>query len=167
MLGLALIFAFGISFSSNAADKNDVTKLINLMKSGEVKLWNKTNPLVICIHENTGFHDHFPALYKKHYALLKTGGHFVLIVRDYMEYGTCDARGFVLWIMGDDNKDGIVDIWDKDFIIFVNGSYILNPRYPEGYRNSDWFKTTREEAQKMFDAELKYILENVDKAEAG
>jgi len=166
MLGLVLVFIFSMISISHGADAKDVNKLINLMKSGEVKLWNKTYPLVVCIHENTGLHDHFLTLYKRHYALLKKEVGLTLLMRDYKEYGTLDARGFVLWVMVDDNRDGIVDKWHKEYIIIINEGDVLNPRYPEGYLNLDWLKMTREEAQKLFDAELKYILENIDKAKA-
>ena len=162
---LALVFTLGV-FSVNAADTKDVQKLMNMMKSGEINMWN-TNPPVVCIHENTGMHDNFPTKYKEHYALIENGKFLSLIMRDYTEFYSLDARGFVMFAAVDFNCDVIVDRWAKHYVILVNGNYILSPKYPNGYLNNDWNKMTKAEAQERFDYELKYILENSDKATKG
>lgn len=172
MLGLALVFAFGIGINSIAADKNDVQKLMSLMKSGEVNLWANQKSKVLHIYENTGPHDYFETTFKKHYAVIERhpAGFemFTIIVRDYKDfYTTHDAQGFILVILVDFNRDGVVDKWRKDYVILLDGSMILMPHYPPGYINQDWYKMNREEAQKIFDEELNYMLENTDKAKAG
>jgi len=172
MLGLVLVFAFGITFISGASDQNKVEKLMSTIKSGEVNLWNDVGNKVIRIHENTGNHDHFKTTYKRHYAIIDRGPSgdecLTIVVRDYQEYYTShDARGFILIALVDYDKDGKVDDWRKDYVILLDESTILIPRYPEGYLNQDWFKLTQEEVQKIFDAELDYILDNIDKAKKG
>ena len=172
IFGLVLIFGFGIIFSSGAVDQNKVEKLISTIKLGKVNLWNDVGNKVVHIYENTGAHALFETTYKKHYAIIErapNGAEYLeLIVRDYQDYYTThDARGFILIILVDYNKDGKVDAWRKDYVILQDESTILMPRYPSGYLNQDWFKLTQEEAQKIFDEELNYILENIDKAKKG
>jgi len=170
MLVLALAVAFGISFSSTASDKNKADELVGLIKSGEVKLWNDTpGSKVMYIYENTGAHDHFETTFKKHYAIVERhpAGFemFTIVVRNYQDYYTIhDAQGFILYVLVDYNKDGIVDKWRKDYLILLDKSYFLVPNYPPGLINYDWFEMSKEEAQKIYDAELNYMLENVDKA---
>ena len=171
MLGLMLIFMFGASFSNIASDQNNVEKLIEIIKSGKVNLWVDRNEKVLYIYENTGKHDHFETTYKKHYVTLKKGADnsewLVIGLRDYQDYYTIhNARGFILVILVDYNNDGKIDTWRKDYIIALDAYHILSPFYPPGYINKDWFKMSREEAQKIFDKELNYILENIDKAKS-
>jgi hypothetical protein len=172
MLGLVLIFAFGITFISGASDQNKVEKLMSTIKSGEVNLWNDVGDKVVYIYENTGQHNHFETKYKKHYAIINkspSGNEcLTLIVRDYQNYyQSHDSRGFILIALVDYNKDGEVDDWRKDYVILLDEATILIPNYPPGYLNQEWFKLTQEEAQKIFDEELNYILENIDKAKKG
>lgn len=172
LLGLALVFAFGIGINSIAADSNDVQKLMSLMKSGEVKLWgNSDRAKVMHIYENTGNHNNFETTFKKHYALIEKhpgGETFKLIVRDYQNYYTIhDARGFILIILADYDRDGKVDQWRKDYVILLDDHFILIPHYPSGLINTDWYKMSREEAQKIFDEELKYMLEHKNEAKDG
>jgi hypothetical protein len=169
MLGLALVFMLGIGFSSIAADRSDVEKLVSLIKSGEIKLWTDTPEMkVMHVYENTGKHSNFETTFKRHFAVLEGSGvleSFTIILRDYQDYYTIhDAQGFILVILVDYNKDGVVDVWRKDYMILLDKSYFLTPFYPPGYINHDWFKMSREEAQQIYDAELKYMLENTDKA---
>ena len=170
IFGLALLVAFGISFSI-AADKNKVDELVSIMKSGKVNLWNDVGNKVIHIYENTGQHDYFETTYKKHYAIIERAPrgneHLTLIVRDYQNYyQSHDARGFILVILVDYNKDGKVDDWRKNYVILIDESTILTPNYPPGYLNTGWFKLTQEEAQKIYDDELNFMLENIDKAKS-
>jgi hypothetical protein len=170
MLGVALVFMFGIGFSSIAADKNKVNELVNMIQSGKVNLWADDGvKKVMHVYENTGQHDKFETTFKKHYAIVDKHpagfGYLTLIVRDYQDYYTIhDAQGFILVILVDYNKDGIVDDWRKDYLILLDGDYFLIPNYPPGYLNHDWFKMSREEAQKIFDEELNFMLNNADKA---
>ena len=172
MLGLALVLSFGISFSSVAADKSKVDELIGLMKSGKINLWsNSGNTKVMHIYENTGLHDNFETTFKRHFAILEGYSEdeecITLVIRDYQDYYTIhDAQGFILYILVDLDKDGVVDRWRKDNRIVLDNTYFLDPRYPPGLINYDWFNLSREEAQKLYDKELKYMLENADKANA-
>jgi len=172
MLGLALIFAFGINFSGIAADKSKVDELVDIMKSGEINLWSVSgNTRVMHVYENTGLHDSFETTFKKHYAIIERhpAGFemFTIVVRDYQDYYTIhDAQGFIVVILADYNKDGKVDAWRKDYMILLDKDYFLIPSYPPGYLNMDWFKMSEEEAQKIYDEELNYMLENTDKAKA-
>lgn len=171
MLGLALMFAFGISLSI-AANKNKVDELVSIMKAGKVNLWATDGTTrVMHIYENTGQHDHFETTFKKHYAVVERhpAGFemFSLIVRDYQDFYTIhEAQGFILVILVDYDKDGIVDDWRKDYLILLDKSYFLIPNYPPGIINYDWFKMSREEAQKIYDDELNFMLENSDKAKS-
>ena len=172
MLGLALVFAFGINFSSTASDKNKVDDLVGLIKSGEVKLWvNEETRKIMYVYENTGQHDHFETTFKKHFVVVEkhpVGFEMLTImVRDYQDYYTIhEAQGFILVILVDYNKDGIVDDWRKEYLILLDKSFFLVPNYPPGYLNQNWFKMSREEAQKIYDKELNYMLENADKAKS-
>ena len=171
MLGLVLLFMFGASFNNIASDQNNVEKLIEIMKSGKINLWRGENEKVLYIYENTGKHNHFKTTYKKHYVTLKkdvdNNEWLVISLRDYEDYYTIhDARGFILVILVDYDNDGKVDVWRKNYIIALDVYHILKPFYPPGYINQDWFKMSREEAQKIFDKELNYILESIDKAKS-
>jgi len=153
--GLVLSFLFFIGFTgtSRAADPSDVSKIVKILSSIESKQ--------LVIHENTGAHDHFPTTWKKHYALLYGQDFFQLVVRDYKSYYTVhDACGFTIILLDDINRDGKVDQWVKHYYIKLDNRYILSPHYPPGYLNKDWSKMTREEAQKVYDEELKYIIEH-------
>ena len=173
MLGLVLVFAFGITFSSNAADQNKVEKLILIMKSGEVNLWdNSVGNIVLYLYENTGQHDSFETTYKKHFAIINKGpdgaDFLTIVVRDYQDYYTMhDACGFIMVTMADFNNDGRVDKWHQNYVILLDKHFILSPFYPPGYLNQDWSKCTPEKAQKIFDEELNYILKNTNKAISG
>jgi len=171
MLGVMLIFILAAASNNIASDQNNVEKLIEVIKSGEVNLWRDGNEKVLYIYENTGKHNHFETTYKKHFATLRKGADnsewLMVGLRDYQDYYTIhNARGFILVVLVDYNNDGKVDNWRKDYMIALDDYHILKPFYPPGYLNKDWFKMPREEAQKIFDKELNYILENVDKAKS-
>jgi len=156
-LVLSFLFLIGFTGTSRATDTSDVSKAIEILSKSVSKQ--------LSIHENTGKHDHFPTTWKMHYAMLIEGsfpgGVFQLIVRDYRSYYTVhDACGFTIIILVDYNKDGKVDEWTKAYYIKLDNRYILSPPYPPGYLNKDWNKMTQEEAQKVYDEELKYFIEN-------
>lgn len=146
---------------STAADKDEVQKFISDIQG--------TQSTTAFIHENTGKHDHFRTSWKEHYATLiplpgSTG--LQLIVRDYQDYYTVhNACGFIIIIVSDLNADGVVDKWHKSYFIKLNDSFLFSPSYPPGYLNYDWSKMTLEEAQIVFDMELKYQKDNASKAE--
>ena len=165
IVGLFLL----VMLSIGASSQNNVEKLMGIIKSGEIELWRDgCNEKVLRIYENTGKHNHFQTTYKEHFAIVERIGdddRLTLNIRDYQDYYTIhDARGFILIILIDYNKDGKVDDWRKDYVILLDEYHVLQPFYPPNYLNKNWFKMTRVEAQSMFDQELGYILENIDKA---
>lgn len=173
ILGLVLIVMFGIGINNVTADKNKSDKLIGIIESGEVNLWADDGvKKVMYVYENTGQHDKFETTFKKHYVIVDKHpagfGYLTLIVRDYQDYYTIhEAQGFILVVLVDYNKDGKVDDWYKDYLILLDGNYFLVPSYPPGYLNQGWFKMSKEEAQKMYDKELNFMLDNTDKAKKG
>ena len=169
ILGISL--AFGTKLVT--ADKADVATIMNYIENNKKVLYesNLDND-IMKIYENTGKHNHFPTTWKDHYYFVMKRNiygvelavpYFHIVVRDYQNFYTShDAMGFVMVSMADFNNDGEVDWWMKDFVIVLDGYTILRPHYPEGYVNYDWFELTREEAQAIFDAEIKFAVEKIE-----
>jgi hypothetical protein len=172
ILGISL--AFGAK--SGAADKAGVQKIVDhvdSLPSAEVySVWNGAN--IMHLYQNTGLHDNFPTSWKEYYVFADVNigpaksdkPYMRLIVRDYQNYYTVhESRGYVIIVLADFENDGVVDAWAKDYVILLDEGSILKPRYPEGLINRDWFELSREEAQEIYDKEIKYVLERIEKGD--
>jgi hypothetical protein len=171
ILGISAVF----STKSMAADQADIIKIMNHIENNQDTMY-EVNPDndIMKIYENTGQHDYFPTTWTDHYffvikrnvAGVPVVPYFSVITRDYQNFYTSyDAKGFVMTHVVDYNNDGKVDDWFRDFVIILDDYIVLRPKYPEGYLNFDWFELSREEAQAIFDEEVRFAVEKIEGGE--
>jgi len=86
-----------------------------------------------------------------------------LDLRQYRDLASPHTRQFVQWHLVDFNCDGIVDKYSRNFAILYslhkNDRYFyLIPKWPKGFRDLQWYKPSKEEAQRIYEGELNYWL---------
>lgn len=88
-----------------------------------------------------------------------------LICFDLIEYRDLsykDARQATQWNLVDDDGDGRVDRWHRDFRVHTECSGIVYPHYPEGLINTQWYRPSRDKAQDAWEKEVGFWAAQID-----
>jgi len=161
------------AFSMDSADVNTLRD--RMLSSATLKAdegWDKVSVYKDSVfsrlwaEHNTALHDEFRWEWEMYVVVAwddpRDG--IKVVLREYQEYISSGGRGFVEYVIADRNMDGIADGWMRGYNITVSCDeedfYFVSPRYPEGYINSDWYKISQEEANKIYEKVITYFLEH-------
>lgn len=188
ILRLIVIFSLLFVSSSFAADKSDIKSIINYInntkafESGDLELYGHVENYrgldlevsVFQSKENLATHDNFNWHWEMHYLIVKRvlGGNtfkLEIITKEYQEFSSPDARGFIQWSLNDFDLNGQIDKWEKGFsnkeYEIVKDGILLLPMYPEGFVNLEWYDLSLEEIQTKFDHEISYWIKIIKSLE--
>jgi len=171
---ISIIFALNkTAFSMDAADVNTLRdRILSSVTLEADEGWDKVGvykgPVFsrLRAEHNTALHDEFKWKWELYVVVTwnDPGDGIKVVLREYQEYSTRGGRGFVEYVIADRNMDGIADKWMRDYNITnsCDGKdfYFVRPEYPEGYINSDWYKISQEEANKIYEKVITYFLEH-------
>jgi len=124
--------------------------------------------------QNLTSHNNFKWRWDERYIsiiMLKTGEQLRIApeiyfsIKQYQDLVSVDSRQFVLWHMVEFDTDGIVDSWDRSYMLSFNRfgddplyTFIM-PMWPEGFCNPDWNNPPQQEAQNLLDELVEWWLE--------
>jgi len=188
ILKLIVIFLLLFVGSSFAADKSDIESIISYVnntkafESDGLKLYGYIENYrgidlevsVFQSKENLAIHDNFDWHWEMHYLIVKRplGGNaskLEITTKEYQEFSSPDARGFIQWWLNDFDLDGQINKWEKGFSMreykIVKDGLLLFPTYPEGFVNPEWYNLNLKEIQTKFDHEISYWLKIIKSLE--
>ena len=168
---LALLVGVMLAFGGVVqADNDKAERILNAINKGEmqVKLHNLVTPEGYAYRHaekevNTAEHDSFKWIWNWHYVDVFGEEMLFMSTRNYKEL-VSPGRQYVEWLIQDYDADGIVDNWQREYVILQEDKYDdgeslwfhIMPNYPEGFRAEKWFEPTKEEAQEIYNKELDF-----------
>ena len=181
-IGLLLIF----SFSHGSVEKSNTDSIISYAKNVEegkydnYNVYKATNTTrdstevettLFWSKENISGYNYdwrwIIRVLKVHYYKAYGVVELEMVVRYYQDFTTIKSRGFEQWMLVDTNLDGKINVVRRKYVIVACedhdcvDNYIIQPYYPKGLINKDWFNPSKEESNKIYDKEINYWMKTI------
>lgn len=183
LIGMAFLLLLSFSKPVVAASQSDMQKLIEFALSDKAKellgdsyYVEPTRPEVksVILFDREQLSLLKDWRYDLHYfSVADYGGGLykvVITLKEKYDALSSNAHTYVEWIFADYYGDGTVERYYKDWVIVTETEsgpdgkigYKLIPQWPPGLRQCPWFRPTKEQAQAVYDKEIKYWIEKLN-----